>query len=38
MHRRFRWQAPSLAREMPSGELLATLVNETEAVLRRAQG
>jgi nitronate monooxygenase len=31
-------QAPSLAREMPSGELLARLVNETEAVLRRAQG
>ena len=31
-------QAPSLCREMPSGELLAALVDETEAVLRRAQG
>ena len=29
-------QAPSLAREMPSGELIAALVSETEAALRRA--
>jgi nitronate monooxygenase len=28
-------QAPSLAREMPSGELIAALVGETEAALRR---
>lgn len=28
-------QAPTLAREMPSAELVATLVSETEAVLRR---
>ena len=31
-------QAPSLAREMPAGKLIATLVDEAEAVLRRAQG
>jgi nitronate monooxygenase len=30
-------QAPSLAREMPAGELIATLVRETESVLRRGQ-
>jgi nitronate monooxygenase len=29
-------QAPSLAREMPSGELIAALVSETEAAMRRA--
>jgi nitronate monooxygenase len=28
-------QAPTLAREMPSGELIAALVSETEAALRR---
>ena len=27
-------QAPSLAREMPAGELIAALVSETEAALR----
>ena len=31
-------QAPSLCREMPAGKLIATLVDETEAVLRRARG
>jgi nitronate monooxygenase len=31
-------QAPSLAREIPSGALVARLVEETEAALRRAQG
>jgi nitronate monooxygenase len=31
-------QAPSLAREMPAGTLIATLASETEAALRRAQG
>jgi nitronate monooxygenase len=31
-------QAPSLAREMPTGELIATLVSETEATLRRTGG
>jgi nitronate monooxygenase len=31
-------QAPSLAREMPAGALIAALVNETEAALRRARG
>ena len=31
-------QAPSLAREMPSGELIAALARETEAALRRARG
>ena len=31
-------QAPSLAREMPSGELIAALTRETEAALRRARG
>jgi nitronate monooxygenase len=31
-------QAPSLAREMPAGELIAALVDQTEAALRRAWG
>ena len=31
-------QAPSLAREMPAGDLIAALTRETEAALRRAQG
>jgi nitronate monooxygenase len=31
-------QAPTLAREMPAGELIAALANETEAALRRARG
>jgi nitronate monooxygenase len=31
-------QASSLAREMPAGELIATLVKETEAVMRRVRG
>ena len=31
-------QAPSLAREMPAGDLIALLTRETEAALRRAQG
>jgi nitronate monooxygenase len=31
-------QAPSLAREMPAGELIAALANETDAALRRARG
>jgi nitronate monooxygenase len=30
-------QAPSLAREMPAGELIAALANETEAARRRAR-
>src|SRR5882757_5111916 len=30
-------QAPSLAREIPAGELIAALANETEAALRRAR-
>jgi nitronate monooxygenase len=31
-------QAPSLAREMPAGELIAALASETEAALKRARG
>lgn len=31
-------QAPSLAREMPAGDLIAALTREAEAALRRAQG
>ena len=31
-------QAPSLAREMPSADLIAALVSETDAALRRARG
>jgi len=31
-------QAPSLAREMPAGDLISVLTRETEAALRRAQG
>lgn len=31
-------QAPTLAREMPAGELVKTMVRETEAVLSRVRG
>lgn len=31
-------QAPSLAREMPAGDLISALTRETEAAFRRAQG
>jgi nitronate monooxygenase len=31
-------QAPTLAREMPAGELVKTMVRETEAVLGRVRG
>ena len=31
-------QAPSLAREMPAGELMTKLIDETEAVLRTVVG
>ena len=31
-------QAPSLARAVPAGDLIATLAKETEAALRRARG
>ena len=31
-------QAPALAREMPAGDLIASLTRETEAALRRVQG
>ena len=31
-------QAPSLAREMPAGELIAILASETEAALKRTRG
>ena len=31
-------QAPSLAREVPAGDLIAALAKETEAALRRARG
>ena len=40
MDRFLRWsgQAPTLARELPSAELKAKLVTETEAALKRTRG